>query len=1137
MLKLDLNLKKEQQSIRLGKIRDRFARYFGFVASGSISEALALNQAINSQRQNEGTSINPGERLRLTSDPEAVQVFNIFLDTGSGALKSVSDQGRQSNNSPEETNRSIKGKIESLILGASVQSIEKCSGYVQMHYSNDYGGSSNENERSKIFHNDLNTIGFEDDEITNSAKNKMSAFRMIHPLLTPGGKNADLLTIFFNAFPTLELVRATPVLNIKMYSSRQVFQDGKLAAISLQKFLEGAVDAPQGTEQNSALRAIGLANQVSASNFGDNTLDFQYYSIAGMELFRAPQTMVNPDATKIKSNFLAPVIDPFRPLASIKSFDVDVRSAVGLISTKTAKLELVLHDRSRMGEFADIIKPDRYGTSFIEAEYGWSHPDQMQDNPNSLDGNPYADILNLTRTKEHYNITNSSFSFDEVGQVNISLNLVTRGSSEMTELSITGNQEELRRHLTLIADISKQINRLSSLVYGNQENNQNGTSTHRREIRGQQILGAAGDATNMLVVNSDMLRDLVALRSSLDHIIDSGNSTTQSSGEVRTNANSLSARITDLIGPANARGNIQSVDATSAIGRVQTTVNNNIKEALKLINRDGTDPIDSDIFLRTMPEDQKTYFRSHQTRTSMSEPARNNNSTAAQATRSENNQLLDVNELNSDPGLTNRKAVVSLGTLFMAFVAKPLAKMQDKFEEVQVYFYNFNNKASKMSHCNISHFPITTDYFAREYSRLRLENLNRSVNLSLIDFVNFLSTKMVDDPMNPAYGINNLYKYNSETRELEINTRNPEIGNNERTRQDNFNRIMRAVMEGNNIGHSPEFQMPQLTIDIEAVPYYYDEKKTILKIHVYDKACSSTAPLRELLSLSTENLMSTLSSFPASREAATAEVSAQSQAASENTNQTNRRAHGGRNSPATATPFDEHHLRRNWQESYNIILNHAIREKIITEIRPNISSDTQSTNTQPTGTQQQTPRPVNPLYRFTGGPKRLKEMVMQYVPHIIYGSMYSTVKSANLSTQQNAQLASINMLRSLNGDPVSANGEQAGGVPLSVYPCELSITTLGCPFIRYSQEIFVDFNTNTTADNIYYVTGLTHKIEAGNYETTIKLTPNDAFGQYRNMISQLNTAGTYINDLTTHDIPITNNTTGQQRHHHHHRRR
>ena len=1137
MLKLDLKLTKEQKSIRLGKIRDRFAPYFGFVTSGSIAESLALNQAINTQRQGEPLGVvQPASRARIVTNPNATQIFSIFLDGGSGALKAISDPHPAAPDSNTSVNQSIKGKIDNLLTPQNQQKSQEFSGYVQVHYSEAVNGSSG---NDYVFHTDLDRIGFGQGDDEQQARLRMSAFRMIHPLLAPGEKNVDLLTIFFNAFPTLELVRATPVLDIKMYSSRQVFQDGKLAALSLQKSLEGAVSEPP----DGPLRAIGLANQVTASAFGDGFQDFQNYSIVGMELFRAPQTMVNPDATRIKENFLAPVIDPFRPLASIKSFDVDVKSAVGLISTKTAKLEIVLHDRSRMGEFADIIKPDRYGSSFIEVEYGWSHPDQMEHDPNSLNGNPYADILNLTRTKEHYNITNSSFSFDEVGQVNISLNLVTRGASEMTEISITGNQDHLRAQLSAIANISKEINRLSAIAFGNESQNQNNTSTHRQEIRGHQMLGAAGDATNMLIISSDLLTSLQQLRGALDARTSSATrNSTPSSPRIQTAAAELRTQINNLVGPGNSRST-QAI-TTGSIAAIQTTINGDIATALKTINQQGNidNDFDADIFLTSMPPSQLSHFRDthNQIRVLPTVPR----GSAGTAQTNENNQLLDATELSrllQGRGLRPRN-VMSLGTLFMALVAKPLAMVKKdgtpKFEEVQVYFYNFNNKASRMSHCNISQFPINITFFAREYSRMRLENLNRSVNLTTIDFVNFLANKIVDDPMNPAYGINDLYRYKREGQELEIDTGNRAIGTNEHTSQDNFNRLMNARMEEYNIGHSPDFQMPQLTIDIESVPYSFEEGKTILKLHVYDKACSSTAPLRELLSLSTENLMSSLSSFPANEEAAQAQERANAEetsATSVNSGHHHHGHHRGHNTNPAPVAFDPHPLRAAWRDSYNVVLGHAERLRLIEPVDQAPPSSAQQSAATPRSAR-------NTQYRFSGGPKRLKEMVMQYVPHIIYGCMYSTVKSANLSTQQNAQLASINMLRSLNGDPVAANGEQAGGVPLSVYPCELSITTLGCPFIRYSQEIFVDFNTNTTADNIYYVTGLTHKIEAGNYETTIKLTPNDAFGQYRNLIGQLNSAGNYLYNAETHGVsepntPAIQQNTNQRSGHNHHRRR
>lgn len=1144
MLKLDLNLTKEQKTVRLGKIRDRFATYFGFVTSGSIAEALALNQVISDINPTTG---NPGsagaDQLRQSRaragaraliDSRAKRVFEIFLDAGNGAFKTFLDQ---SVTEEVARNNSIIGKLEQTLQGTGGS--DEYKKYIEIHYcdaaSNNNGG---------IFHNDLGTIGFDDTggSLQEDAKKKLSAFRMQHPLLAPGERNADLLTVFFNAFPTLELVRATPVLDVRMYSSRQVFQDGKLAAISLQKFLEGAVDAPEGTNQNSALRAIGLASQITASAFGNTDLNFTDYSITGMELFRAPQTMVNPDATRVRNNFLAPIIDPFRPLASIKSLDVEVRSAVGLISTKTAKLEIVLHDRSRMGEFADMIKPDRFGTSFVDVEYGWSHPDQVEDDANSLNGNPYADILNLTRAKEHYNITNSSFSFDEVGQVNITLSLVTRGVSEMAELSITSRQDPVKSQITELEKLSKVINRLSAIVFGNGNESQNSsTHTHRAEIRGNQALGAVGDSTNMLVVSGELMRSLAQLRDTLSGPNVNGSS---SSTARRAAAAQMRTAINDIIGPPTSRNvttpavvasnrppqvaarpartvrrNTGIQEVGGVITRIQRTVNSDIRTSLSNINGSSEpDDFTADIFLKTMPNLPKDFFNTinNRSRTVVLGGVSGENRTNIQ------NENAQFNTFSDNIGERPIRHVLSLGTVFMSFVAKPLASMEDKFEEVQVYFYNFNNKASVMSHCNISQFPIYTEFFAREYSRLRLENMNRSVNLSVVEFVGFLANKMVDDPLNPAYGINDIYRLGEDGRTLEI----VGAGRNDEQKQDDFNEKMRTKMERYNIGKSPDFQMPQITVDLEALPYSENPNKTILKIHVYDKSCSTKGPLRELLSLSTENLMAQLSSFPADEQA---QQAFQDQRDPGQPTQRRSRHHGAAGHRSTrqaaniAQPADEvitgDTLRQNWREIYSNTINQAIDLKLIRSV----SEEESSRNRE--GVNINT---VNPQYRFIGGPKRLKEMVMQYVPHIIYGCMGTTVKTANLSTQQNAQLATINMQRSLNADPVLANGEQAGGVPLSVYPCELSITTLGCPFIRHSQEIFVDFNTNTTADNIYYVTGLSHKIEAGNYETTIKLTPNDAFAQYRNMISQFNNASIFLSDTLSRGNNTPNPTTTQQ---------
>lgn len=1064
-------LTREQKNARLGRLKAELSKYFGFATDTNIAEALSFAQnfqnsdAVNTPR----TPISSNNvavvrsQLDIQKDPDLANIFKVMLDAGAGAVHAL---GAFLPQTPDRTVETIGSYLSARIREsandpAKLRKIARC---VKMHYcsaANVAGlASAGGTEGIQILFPDLQTVGFDGSPEDTELKSRLVAFRVEHPMLAPGNKNSELLSLFFNAFPTIELTRATPVLNIRVYSDRPAIQTGKLGAVSLQKFLEGAVDV----FNNPSMIAQARANDVPSAPLavgqyraGSDTPIPDNYSTVGMEIFTAPQTLVNPDAARNNAynnqNFLAPVIDPFRPLASIKSFDVEVRSAVGLISTKTAKLEIVLHDRSRLGEFADLVKPDRYGSSFLEVEYGWSHPDGLAAD------NPYADLLNLTRNKDHFNIINSSFSFDEVGQVTITLNLCTRGSSELTEVSIAGSQNRLREQLTTMERLSREVNRLSDL-FGqrpstNNDNATSGTSAssgRRQEIRGQQMLTAAGDSTSFLLLTPELFTSLRQLRTTLSARTAPGQATRQAAIELRDTINSL-------VGTSNG-GNAQ---VGGALGALQATVNEEISSTISSLNQPTTpnertsDPFGNDIFLRHMPNEAKRELRNG------SAVRERFAGTAADASTS-NRQTISRTSSGRPVGrsIASDHGVVSLGTLFMAFVAKPLAKVKDsggnnKFDEVQVFFHNFNNKAGPMSHCNISQFPIYTDFFAREYARLRLENANRAVNLTAAEFVAFLANRMVDDPMNPAYGINGLYQ-NSTTREsLEA-----------RYRGDEFNRRMQAIMRRTNIGRSNDFVMPQITLEIEALPAVQDESKTILRLHLYDKACSPNSSIRELLSLSTDNLLSTMTSYPGDQ----ASFSAQRSAA---------RAQGS-DAPSDSV------LLQNWNSIHSMVINAASNPpyNLITAIPSPDGSET--------------------TYRFVGGPKKLKELVMQYTPHIIYGCMGTAVKNASLSSNQNSLLSTINMQRSLNSNPVEPNGEQTGGVPLSIYPIELSMTTFGCNLARYSQELFIDFNTNTTADNIYYITGLSHKIEPGVFETTLKLTPNDAFGQYRNLIGQLNNA-------------------------------
>jgi hypothetical protein len=105
------------------------------------------------------------------------------------------------------------------------------------------------------------------------------------------------------------------------------------------------------------------------------------------------------------------------------------------------------------------------------------------------------------------------------------------------------------------------------------------------------------------------------------------------------------------------------------------------------------------------------------------------------------------------------------------------------------------------------------------------------------------------------------------------------------------------------------------------------------------------------------------------------------------------------------------------------------------------------------------------------------------------------------------------MLRNNRATPIRANGEQFGGIPLSVIPTEISLTTMGCPFVSFAQQMFIDFQTGTSIDNIYGVTSLSHKLEPGVFTTDIKYAPLDAYGRYDSFLQRINNFVTNMSDI------------------------
>jgi hypothetical protein len=152
------------------------------------------------------------------------------------------------------------------------------------------------------------------------------------------------------------------------------------------------------------------------------------------------------------------------------------------------------------------------------------------------------------------------------------------------------------------------------------------------------------------------------------------------------------------------------------------------------------------------------------------------------------------------------------------------------------------------------------------------------------------------------------------------------------------------------------------------------------------------------------------------------------------------------------------------------------------------------------------------MYRISGGTSVLKEFLRRTMPYVIFGAQGTTIRQANLTSIQDPALSTVNMLRSQQTTQLDPNGEQPGGLPLQIIPCELSLSTFGCPLIDFAQQFFIDFQTGTSVDNIYGVVGITHRISPGEFSTEARLAPLDAYGTYRSLLERINNAALVLRE-------------------------
>lgn len=877
----------------------------------------------------------------------------------------------------------------------------------------------------------------------------------------------DLLTVWLNGIPTHEIAKATPFFSLEFNTPRAaVDNQNRLAAMGLNKFIFGATE----TQSGSPFFITTKANQseiLSQNNRIEST-------IAGMELFTSPVSL-SPSQNLTTVEHSARILDPLQPFLSIEDLAISVAPSTGLMSFKRAVLTLRLHDRSRLADIAEFIRPEYYGLNEITIEYGWIHPDaELSGN---VEGNPYADIINNIRVKEKYGIVNSSYNFDNSGGVKISLDLAMRGSTEMFTETIASSQTSLQNIMEEIQLIRSTIDTIRARFPDGR--------VLGREIRGFDVINNLSDSSFNFTVGREFVQELSRVRTTISRV---------------PQLSELTNAINRLISQDQNSGLIRNVQRT-ILGEIQAKVENlisgNTEDPMLLIVNDNLVVEQANIDIR---RNSGTYAELPTTG-----PGSRDIVAALQA--------LGVSDIANLPS-----GQFSLAKLLLEFVGVPLAATT-RYDDIQFVFYPFNVYAGRANRINIGNFGIDAKFFIIKYMEWRLGRLNQSLNVSLHEFMRFVIDQIVAEPSSKSYGlykpesdrgsgggINRGFRYYVENGSVQIRDVGPNTGRRGREEPDGGSYLQQISRALQNVTPNAEFHPPQIEFHIESLPMKttengittVDPTKTVLRIHVFDRAATALESLSQLEVASRNNSI---------QDIGTAWTQAQS--AIRNIGATN----------PDGEPRDRPQLPSN--EEANRIVESA-KQNLLEAIRraqeDGIIRTVQAVEgiTAPQGSNRDASESSNQIrYQFVGGPEAMREFFRKNSPHMLYGVAGTTVKNASFHSLHNgnSELATVNMLRSSTRAELQSNGENPGGLPMQVSPGQCELTILGNPLISYAQSLFCDFQTGTTIDNFYAIVSIKHSLSSGKFETKLELTPVDGWGKYINIENVINGYAQQIAEL------------------------
>jgi hypothetical protein len=932
-------------------------------------------------------------------------------------------------------------KIINIIFSGTEKKLEERSSNRSNNVS-----TTTTNGQTQIKNEDINSMytAINDENSVHVSKSNpnLSTIQIINPDLRACLKHSEELSVFFNLINTLDMSMAVPYVNIKFFLPASYKTGGNkgeernYAVASFNNFFFGysgdkGQDDQRFTNFAKAINGDFYLNKYTykkpvSPNITTNTSQEQtqsdqtstpalkYVEVEAtrqevdISMFTMPQSLVNGDE-KLFGDYnaftgddlktrLQPVQDKFRPFMSIESIDFDVRPTKELMSFKTATMNMVLYDKSRLNEVLSFVKPDLFGSfgSEILLQYGWQHVLGDPEYTIESELSPIGEIINSLKCYEKYQIVNSSYSIQENGQVNISLNISMKGPAE-----IRGTKVDLNVfNYVLTKKIALYVSQL-----------QRAGLTDVRT--GEKHLSISETNISLDDLN---LKSIENLRTAFNELHEK--SKTQFSGK--------SGILAQL--------NLQAA-------RINGTINLLEKE-LKAQNKDISAKLNSGIlsFLESNDDPYLNFER--------------------------------YKDVDDKPwsGFASGTSI-SLGKIILGLLGKLVATTY-QYDEVQLIFFNLNEKAIRARGLNIAEIPVNKENFRKWF----VDMVKNTKQISVEGLISIILRRYVNEKASEVYGLNKWLQLteNSETKYV-FEQEEKKEKNSAAKSQAEMAQYQASILNeiknqyyGENVKVDDinqfdlTFKLPIVRMTFDTLIHEKNEERTILRINFYDENDNPYESMFDLLgNFQNDQIKNKISEI------------------NYLVNQLN-------------------------TENSNIAIYKARAEALIKELKQlgiinfyNEQGDIDNTLTIQTAKTIK----IEATSELTKNRSlnSLKTLFKELLPSITFGASNSAAISANVSSMQDAKMSTVFMTRDEENSAKNTHYqmfENQNLMPTRIIPSQVSAKIIGCPIINFGQMIFFDFNTNTTVDNAYVVTGIKHSISPGKFETDLTLTLADSYAKF-----------------------------------------